>query len=216
MTSPAGLLEQNRRWAARVRQQQPDLFEELSEGQTPEYLWIGCSDSRVPPSQVVGCDPGDLFVHRNIANRIDPGDLNGLSVLQYAVEVLRVPHVVVCGHYRCGGVQAAMQHEDYGLIDNWLRPLKHLYARHAEELDALDDEVERWDRLCELNVIDQVRAVACSTIAQQAWRRGQDLTIHGWIYGLADGKIQDLEVSISSPDQVPAIYRGVSSEQFAE
>lgn len=215
MTSPEDLLKQNRAWAERVREQQPDLFEALSEGQAPDYLWISCSDSRVPANQIVDCDPGDLFVHRNIANRIDHDDLNGLSVLQYAVDVLQVPHVIICGHYQCGGVKAAMQHEDHGLIDNWLRPIKHLYARYADELEAIEDTGKRWDRLCELNVVDQVRSVACSTIAQKAWQRGQTLSIHGWIYGLAEGQIEDLEVTISSPDHVPAIYRVTAAEQMA-
>lgn len=215
MASPEDLLQQNRAWAERVRAQQPNLFEALANGQAPEYLWISCSDSRVPANQIVDCDPGDLFVHRNIANRIDHDDLNGLSVLQYAVEVLQVPHVVVCGHYQCGGVRAAMQHEDHGLIDNWLRPIKHLYARHAEELEVFDDEAQRWNRLCELNVIDQVHSVACSTIAQKAWQRGQELSVHGWIYGLAEGQIDDLDVTISSPDQVPAIYRVNAIENVA-
>lgn len=207
MTSPNDLLKQNHTWAERVREQRPELFDALVEGQEPEYLWISCSDSRVPPNQIVDCDPGDLFVHRNIANRIDHDDLNGLSVLQYAVEVLQVPHVIVCGHYRCGGVQAAMEHEDHGLIDNWLRPIKHLYARHQDELEAIKDADAQWDRLCELNVVDQVHGVACSTIAQKAWQRGQELTIHGWIYGLDQGLIHDLEVDVSSPEQVPAIYQ---------
>lgn len=212
MPTPEDLLERNRKWAARVKRNQPDLFEDLVEGQAPDYLWISCSDSRVPASQIVDCDPGDLFVHRNVANRIGPDDLNGLSVVQYAVEVLRVPHVVVCGHYRCGGVRAAMEHADHGLLDRWLRPIKHLSRRHRSALDALDTGEARWNRLCELNVIDQVRRLARSTSMQRVWRRDHELTIHGWIYDLAEGRIRDLEVDISSADSVADIYRIVAPD----
>jgi len=201
---PDRLLERNREWAAG---QTPGFFDKLTSHQAPRFLWVSCSDSRVPASEIVGCEPGDLFVHRNIANRIDQGDLNALSVLQYAVEVLEVPHIVVCGHYGCGGVQAAMKHTEHGLIDNWLRPLKDLYHRHADELEALDNEQDRWDLLCELNVQKQIRDVACSTIVQKAWHRGHELIIHGWIYRLDEGLIRDLDVSIEGPDQVPEIYR---------
>lgn len=207
MPSPHDLLQQNRTWSERIRDRQPELFDELAEGQAPDYLWISCSDSRVPANQIVDCNPGDLFVHRNIANRIDHDDLNGLSVLQYAVEVLQVSHIVICGHYQCGGVQAAMEHTDHGLIDNWLRPIKHLYHRHEDELEAIEDERARWDRLCELNVVDQVHDVACSTIVQKAWQHGQDVTIHGWIYQLSEGLIRNLDVDIDTPAQVPPIYR---------
>lgn len=206
-TMPNRLLERNQEWADRKSEAKPDLFGRLSEGQSPRFLWISCSDSRVPASQIVDSEPGELFVHRNIANRIDHDDLNGLSVLQYAVEVLQVPHIVVCGHYGCGGVQAAMDHDEHGLIDNWLRPIKHLYNRHASDLEAIEDEDDRWDRMCELNVIDQVHGIACTTVLQKAWQQGQDVTVHGWIYGLSEGHIRDLEVSIDAADQVPDIYR---------
>lgn len=206
---PDRLLERNREWAAG---QTPGFFEKLTSHQAPRFLWVSCSDSRVPASEIVGCEPGDLFVHRNIANRIDHGDLNALSVLQYAVEVLEVPHIVVCGHYGCGGVRTAMKHTDHGLIDNWLRPIKDLYQQHADELEALDNEQDRWDLLCELNVRKQIRDVACSTIVQKAWQRGHELIIHGWIYRLDEGLIRDLDVSIEGPDQVPKIYRSRSAQ----
>ncbi|NBB88138.1 MAG: carbonate dehydratase [Bacteroidetes bacterium] len=206
---PDRLLKRNREWAAGHT---PGFFDKLTERQAPRFLWVSCSDSRVPANEIVGCEPGDLFVHRNIANLIDHGDLNALSVLQYAVDVLDVPHIVVCGHYRCGGVRAAMEHTDHGLIDNWLRPIKDLYHRHADELEALDNEQARWDRLCELNVIKQIRDVACSTIVQKAWQRGHDITIHGWIYRLDEGLIRDLDASIEGPHQVPAIYRSGAAQ----
>ncbi|NBC00475.1 MAG: carbonic anhydrase [Bacteroidetes bacterium] len=206
---PDRLLQRNREWAAG---QTPGFFDKLTSHQAPRFLWVSCSDSRVPASEIVGCEPGDLFVHRNIANRIDHGDLNALSVLQYAVEVLEVPHIVVCGHYGCGGVRAAMKHTDHGLIDNWLRPIKDLYQQHADELEAVDNEQERWDLLCELNVRKQIRDVACSTIVQKAWQRGHELIIHGWIYRLDEGLIRDLDASIEGPDQVPKIYRSRSAQ----
>lgn len=201
---PNELLQRNREWAA---EHEPGFFDDLAHGQSPRFLWISCSDSRVPANEIVECHPGDLFVHRNIANRIDHDDLNGLSVLQYAVEVLQVPHIVVCGHYQCGGVKAAMEHTDHGLIDNWLRPIKRCYHEHHDELDGIADDQARWDRLCELNVIDQVEGIASTTVVQKAWQRGHAITIHGWIYQLANGKIHNLGVEVDSPDQVPAIYR---------
>jgi len=204
---PDHLLQRNREWAARAAETDPEFFESLTEGQSPRFLWVSCSDSRVPANVIVKCHPGDLFVHRNIANRVDHEDLNGLSVLQYAVEALNVPHIIICGHYQCGGIKAAMEHTDHGLLDNWLRPVKHLYHRHSDELDAIDDEKARWDRLCELNVIDQVQGVASTTVVQQAWHRGRDLAIHGWIYQLSDGLIRNLDVTIDSADQIPPIYR---------
>lgn len=193
--SPADLLQQNRAWAARIERERPTLFETLSDGQAPEYLWIGCSDSRVPASQIVDGAPGDLFVHRNIANRVDHTDVNGLSVLQYAVEVLQVAHVIVCGHYGCGGVRAAMDGAPRGSIDHWLSPIEALYRRHADALYGLDEQA-RWDRLCELNVGEQVDNLADSTVVERAWSRGQSLTIHGWIYRLETGCIHDLGIQI--------------------
>lgn len=204
---PDQLLERNRDWAERTAEESPEVFDDLVGGQSPRYLWVSCSDSRVPANEIVGCHPGDLFVHRNIANRFDQNDLNALSVLQYAVEVLQVPHIVVCGHYQCGGVQAAMDHTDHGLIDNWLRPIKNLYHRHHEELETVDDAVQRWDRLCELNVANQVQNIGSSTVVQKAWQRGQSVAVHGWVYSLSEGIIHDLEVDIDGPEDVPDIYR---------
>ena len=204
------LLDNNRAWAERVRGQDPDFFATLAEGQNPNVCWIGCADSRVPVNQIVDCAPGDLFVHRNVANLIVPTDANGLSVLQYAVDVLRVDHVVVCGHYRCGGVQAALQGQAEGAIGEWLNPLEDLLARHADELDAIEDKTARWDRGCELNVAAQVRNVAQTATVQKAWQRGEELAIHGWIYGLEDGRIRDLGISVAAADEVRLLDRSQS------
>ncbi len=200
------LLTNNRLWAERIKATQPDFFATLARQQKPRYLWIGCADSRVPANEIVGLLPGELFVHRNVANLVLPSDLNCLAVLQYAIEVLRVEHVIVCGHYGCGGVAAALDNTPLGLIDNWIHPIKDLHHRNAEMLDALPP-AERFDRLCELNVIEQVASVAHTTIAQDAWRRGQPLTVRGWIYGIGDGLLHDLKVCVSSLAQVPAAYR---------
>lgn len=197
----------NRRWAAAIKAQEPDFFERLSRQQTPDYLWIGCADSRVPANQITGMDPGEIFVHRNVANLVIRTDLNLLSVLQFAVENLRVKHVIVCGHYGCGGVAAAYDHKSLGLIDNWLRTIKDTYHRHRDELETLPSREARIDRLCELNVIAQVSRVAQTPIAQNAWHRGQPLSIHGWIYSIRDGLLRDLRVRVSSSDQVDPIYR---------
>ncbi|HET7570267.1 MAG TPA: carbonate dehydratase [Gammaproteobacteria bacterium] len=197
MSDIKNLLENNKRWADAVSRQDASFFSELSKQQTPPYLWIGCSDSRVPASQVVGLKPGDMFVHRNISNVVLHTDLNALSVIQYAVEVLKVPHVIVCGHYGCGGVLAALRNEKHGLIDNWLRCAQEVQSKYQTELDALGTEAERHRRLCELNVIEQVRNLCRTTILQDAWARGQTVAVHGWIYELADGRVRDLEVSVS-------------------
>jgi carbonic anhydrase len=197
MSDIKNLLENNKRWADAVSRQDASFFSELSKQQTPPYLWIGCSDSRVPASQVVGLKPGDMFVHRNISNVVLHTDLNALSVIQYAVEVLKVPHVIVCGHYGCGGVLAALRNEKHGLIDNWLRCVQEVQSKYQTELDALGTEAERHRRLCELNVIEQVRNLCRTTILQDAWARGQTVAVHGWIYELADGRVRDLEVSVS-------------------
>lgn len=186
------LLANNRRWAASRASQDPDFFPRLSRQQNPDFLWIGCADSRVPANEIVGMDPGELFVHRNVANLVLPSDLNCLAVIQYAVEVLNVEHIIVCGHYGCGGVRAAMQDRQLGLIDNWLQPIRRLCERHAEELAELASETARVDRLCELNVLAQARSVAATTIVQNAWHRGQSLAVHAWVYALADGLIRDL------------------------
>jgi carbonic anhydrase len=198
----ARLFENNRRWAADTTTRDPRFFETLSRQQTPKYLWIGCADSRVPANEIVGLLPGELFVHRNVANVVVHSDLNCLSVLQYAVDVLRVEHVIVCGHYRCGGVQAADGNLSLGLIDNWLRHVQDVRDRHAAELAACAGTEARVDRLCELNVIEQVRHVCQTTIVQDAWRRRQAVSVHGWIYGLTDGLLRDLGVSASTPLEI--------------
>ncbi len=187
--------EANRAWAARMRERDPEFFARLVRAQRPELLWIGCSDSRLPPDQVVGRLPGEIFVHRNVGNVVVHTDLNCLSVLQYGIEVLRVKHVIVCGHYGCGGITAAHAGKSLGLIDNWLRHAQDVMHRHAGALTALPDAEHRVDRLCELNVAEQVANVCRTTIVQQAWDRGQPLAVHGWIYSLRDGVIRDLGVS---------------------
>ncbi len=190
------LFDRNRAWAAAMVADDPRFFTDLAERQTPEYLWVGCSDSRVPANQIVGLVPGDVFVHRNVANVVVHTDLNFLSVLQYAVDILRVRHVIVCGHYGCGGVTAALTGARHGLIDNWLRHVADVAERYEDELAALP-EPERVDRLCELNVVDQVENICETTIVGDAWARGADLTVHGVVYSLRDGLLRDLGVSIS-------------------
>jgi len=199
------LMENNRRWAERISRDDPDFFPTLAAQQRPDYLWIGCADSRVPANEIVGLLPGELFVHRNVANLVTHQDLNCLSVLQYAVEVLKVRHIIVCGHYGCGGVAAALGNDDHGLIDNWLRPIKEVYLRHREEVDALPED-RRVDALCELNVLAQMSNVAHTTVIQRAWARGQDLTVHGWIYGLKDGRLRRLAAGLSRPEQTPSVF----------
>jgi carbonic anhydrase len=201
------LLDSNRLWSAARTEQDPDFFSRLARQQTPQYLWIGCSDSRVPANQIIDLDPGQVFVHRNIANLVVHTDMNCLSVLQYAVDVLQVKHIIVCGHYGCGGVLAAMSDQPHGLIDNWLRNIKDVYYDHSAELEAIADGHARADRLCELNVAQQVANVCYTTIVQNAWQRGQPLAVHGWIYGLRDGRISDLGVTIEQPEQIRSLYR---------
>lgn len=195
MAKPEELLTFNQQWAEGVKSEDPAYFDRLSQQQTPEYLWIGCSDSRIAANQIVGMEPGSIFVHRNIANVVVHTDLNCLSVIQYAVEVLKVKHIVVVGHYGCGGVQAALGEANNGLIDNWLEHIRDVYRKHQTAVDSATSEKERANRLCELNVIAQVGNVADTTIVRNAWRAGQDLTLHGWIYGLADGIVRDLKVT---------------------
>ncbi len=202
------LFANNQAWAARQIEREPKFFARLAAQQAPEYLWIGCSDSRVPANEIVGLLPGELFVHRNVANVVVHTDLNCLSVLQFAVDVLRVKHVIVCGHYGCGGVRAALGADRLGLIDNWLRHVQDVRERHASLLSGVQDGDARVDRLCELNVIDQVRHVCETTIVQDAWTRGQDLTIHGWIYGLTDGRLRDLKLSVTSLSSLATLYTG--------
>jgi carbonic anhydrase len=191
------LFENNRAWAAELKDGDPHFFERLSQQQAPEYLWIGCSDSRVPANQIVGLAPGELFVHRNVANVVVHTDLNCLSVLQFAVDVLKAKHVIVCGHYGCGGVLAALRDDKLGLIDNWLRHVQDVAAKHRTQLDAISSEDDRCARLCELNVIEQVVSVADTTVVRDAWRRGQELWVHGWIYDVSDGLLRDLGITAS-------------------
>ena len=198
MTYLADLLERNRAWAGAMVADDPGFFTELAQRQSPEHLWIGCSDSRVPANQIVGLSPGDVFVHRNVANVVVHTDLNCLSVLQYAIDILGVEHVVVCGHYGCGGVLAALTGVRHGLIDNWLRHVADVAEKHADALAALPDE-RRADRLCELNVAEQVVNVCQTTIVEDAWARDHPLTVHGLVYGLEDGLLRDLGVSVSGP-----------------
>ncbi len=186
------LLRNNQSWADRVTQEDPTFFDRLSRQQSPEYLWIGCSDSRVPANQVVDLLPGEVFVHRNIANVVVHTDLNCLSVLQFAVDLLKVRHVIVCGHYGCSGVHAALTGQKVGLADNWLRHVQDVRAQNAGELDGIQDEVRRGRRLCELNVVEQVRHVCEATVVQDAWAAGRPLSVHGWIYGIEDGLLRDL------------------------
>ena len=191
------LLDQNRAWAENIKASDPDFFQTLAQQQSPKFLWIGCADSRVPANQLAGLMPGEMFVHRNVANVVDHTDFNCLSVMQYAVDVLKVEHIIVCGHHGCGGVKAAMDNLQLGLIDNWLRHVQDVIHEHEEELAKIEAEKERFDRLCELNVIEQVRNVGRTTIVQSAWQRGQELVIHGWIYGLQDGLLRDLGCSLT-------------------
>ncbi len=188
----------NRAWSAKKTQIDPDFFKRLENQQSPEYLWIGCSDSRVPANEIVGLDPGELFVHRNVANLAPPQDANYLSVLQFAVDVIKVKHIMVVGHYGCGGVRAAVDGQRRGLVDHWLHPIREVYAANRESLEGLDDH-DRWDRLCELNVIRQVQNVASDVFVQDAWARGQTLSVHGWVYRLSNGLVNDLNVTVRNP-----------------
>ncbi|HKN58514.1 MAG TPA: carbonate dehydratase [Gemmatimonadaceae bacterium] len=192
------LFANNRAWAARMTRQDPQFFSRLSSQQAPEYLWIGCADSRVPANEIVGLAPGELLVHRNVANVVVHADLNCLSVLQFAVEVLKVGHIIVCGHYGCGGVRAALRDDRLGLVDNWLRHVQDVRWKHQLQLDALPTEEQQHSRLCELNVIEQVINVSQTTVVRDAWTRAQSLSVHGWIYDLHDGLLKDLDVSVTA------------------
>ncbi len=200
------LLENNKRWASRTSEANPEFFKILSMQQNPEYLWIGCSDSRVPANQIVDLLPGELFVHRNVANVVVHTDHNCLSVMQYAVEVLKVKHIMVVGHYGCGGVQAVLNEDRFGFIDNWLRHVGDVKEKHLEQLNALPEK-QRLDRLIELNVIEQVRNVSRTSIVQDAWLRGQELTVHGWVYGLENGHLHDLESVVSCAEEECESYK---------
>ena len=203
MRSLSHLFANNRAWAADMTRQDPAFFTRLSEQQAPQYLWIGCSDSRVPANQIVGLPPGEMFVHRNIANVVVHSDVNCLSVMQFAVEYLRVQHIIVCGHYGCGGVTAALRDDRLGVVDNWLRHVQDVRWKHHHELDALPNGDARLRRLCELNVVEQVANAAQTTVVRDAWARGQSLSVHGWVYGLEDGLLRDLGLCIAAESELP-------------
>ncbi|MCP3669951.1 MAG: carbonate dehydratase [Gammaproteobacteria bacterium] len=207
MTVLDRLFDNNSAWAEEIKKQDPRFFNKLSEQQSPEYLWIGCSDSRVPANEIVGMLPGELFVHRNIANMVIHTDLNCLSVVQYAIDVLKVKHIIVCGHYGCGGVTAVVQDKRYGLVDNWLQHIKDIYYRHEDRFERCLDEEERVDVLCEINVVEQVLNLCRTTMVQDAWNRGQELSLHGLIYSIRDGILRDLQVTYDSIKDVPAPMR---------
>ncbi len=201
------LFDKNKLWAERMKQADPDFFLNLSRQQKPEYLWIGCSDSRVPANQIIDLLPGEIFVHRNIANVVVHTDLNCLSVIQFAVEVLKVKHIIVCGHYGCGGVKAALENKDHGLIDNWLRNIQDVYRYHQNKIDSIQNQKEKMDRMCELNVIEQTSNVCNTTIVQNAWTEGQNLSIHGWIYNIEDGILKDLNVCITNAEEMRQTFK---------
>ena len=200
------LFEKNKNWAEKIKKTDPDFFSKLSKQHNPEYLWIGCSDSRVPATEIVNLMPGEIFVHRNIANIVVHTDLNCLSVIQYAVEVLQVKHIIVCGHYGCAGVKAAMDDKEHGLIDNWLRNIRDAYRFNQEEVDSVTNQEEKIDRMCELNVIEQVYNICQTTIVQNAWNEGQNLTVHGWIYSIEDGILRDLDVCVTCKEEIAQIH----------
>ncbi|MFT7260616.1 MAG: carbonic anhydrase [Glaciecola sp.] len=200
------LIASNKEWADKINKENPDFFANLSKQQKPEYLWIGCSDSRVPANQIVGLMPGEVFVHRNVANQVIHSDLNCLSAVQFAVEVLNVKHIIVTGHYGCGGVHAAYDNSRYGLVDNWLSHVKDVHYKHMEELSKLNDDDAR-NRLCELNVMEQVRNLARTTVVRDAWQKGQELVLHGFVYGLHNGLINDLGIDIGSTDDLKAQFK---------
>jgi len=206
-TNLLNLIENNEKWVKEKLSIRDDYFTHLVDIQSPKYLWIGCSDSRVPANEIVGLEPGEMFVHRNIANVVVQTDMNILSVLQYAVEILKVEHIIIVGHYGCGGVKAAMEQNSYGLLDNWLRQIKLVYSHHEHELSNIEDENVKFRRMCELNVQEQVLNTCQTSVIQQAWKNKQEITVHGWIYDIADGIIHDLKSSYDSPDQVKDIYR---------
>jgi carbonic anhydrase len=201
------LFENNRAWSERMRRNDPQFFARLSGQQQPRYLWIGCADSRVPANEIVGLQPGELFVHRNVANVVVHSDLNCLSVMQFAIEVLKIEHVIVCGHYGCSGVSVAVQNQRVGLADNWLRHVQDVHSKHDTRVATMTEMPRRIDRMCELNVIEQVANVCQTTIARDAWDRGQALSIHGWIYGLKDGLVRDLKTTVSKPEQAAPAYQ---------
>ncbi len=201
MKTLANLFENNKKWVESIEKNEPGFFKQLSHQQEPEYLWIGCSDSRVPANNIVGLQPGELFVHRNIANLVLHSDMNCLSVMQYAVDVLNVKHIIVCGHYGCGGVTAAIDGKPHGLVDNWTRVIKEVYLHNYDELKNIDDQKELIDRLCELNVMNQVYNVCSTSVIRDAWEKGQNINIHGWIYAIENGLLKDMGITVSSKDE---------------
>jgi len=201
------ILDNNKEWVESALAKDPNFFEELAKGQTPPLLWIGCSDSRVPANEIIGAKPGEVFVHRNIANMVVHSDMNMLSVLDYAVNVLKVKHVIVCGHYGCGGVKAAMGNQSIGIIDNWIRHIKDVYRLHNQYLDMIDDETERFNAFVEINVKEQVYDLSKTSIVQAAWKNGQELSLHGWVYGLNSGFVTDLNVNFSSNIELDEVYQ---------
>lgn len=207
MDSYHKLLLQNQAWSEEKTKHDHDFFKRNQNTQSPDFLWIGCSDSRVPANEITGTDPGEIFVHRNIANMVVHSDMNMLSVLDYAVTILKVKHVIVCGHYGCGGVKAAMNNDQYGLIDNWLRHIKDVYRFHSDELEAIKDENQRFKRLVEVNVMEQVFDLSKTSIIQNAWRERHSPYVHGWVYDLETGLIKDLQVTMNSTSEIPPIYR---------
>ncbi|MDD5151635.1 MAG: carbonate dehydratase [Flavobacterium sp.] len=201
------ILDNNKEWVESTLADDPNYFKDLAQGQTPPLLWIGCSDSRVPANEIIGAKPGEVFVHRNIANMVVHSDMNMLSVLDYAVNVLKVKHVIVCGHYGCGGISAAMKNDSIGIIDNWIRHIKDIYRLHKKELDSIEDETERFNKFVEFNVIEQVFDLAKTSIVQSAWKSGQELYLHGWAYGLNSGFVTDLNVNFSSDEDLDEVYQ---------
>ena len=199
------LKSNNLAWSLRKTEADPQFFKRLEGQQSPEYLWIGCSDSRVPANEIVGLDPGELFVHRNVANLAPPQDANYLSVLQFAVDVIKVKHIMVVGHYGCGGVAAAIDGQRRGLVDHWLHPIREVHEQHRDELDAIEGDRAKWDRLVELNVVRQVRNVASDIFVQDAWARGQSIHVHGWVYSISNGLVNDLNVTVGSPEEVAGL-----------
>jgi len=201
------LIESNRKWAAQFEKDNPGIFDKLSKQQKPEFLWIGCSDSRVPANTIVGLQPGEVFVHRNVANLVNHSDLNALSVIEYAVRVLKVRDIILCGHYGCGGVQAALERSEHGIVDNWLRVIKDTYRNNAKHFHEMESDTDELNLLCELNVIEQVRNICHTSIVQNAWINGEKLSVHGVIYGVEDGLLKDLDVTTSSIEQIETIYQ---------
>jgi len=201
------LIERNKQWASEFEAQNPGIFSTLAEQQNPEYLWIGCSDSRVPANMIVGLQPGEVFVHRNVANLVNHSDLNVLSVIEYAVNILKVKDIILCGHYGCGGVKAALETKEHGLVDNWLRVIKDTYRNYSTRFSAIDNHKQKVDLLCELNVIEQVRNICHTSIVQNAWINGQELAVHGLIYGVENGILKDLQVTTKGVDEIESIYQ---------